>query len=142
MPAYKNPALTVNIIMEKTGLVLLIKRAKPPYKGLFAIPGGFVGYGESVEAAAVRECKEETGLDAKLEGIAGVYSDPERDPRKHTVSVVFVASAVGGKLKAGDDAADAGWFHPDELLEGDVAFDHWRILQDWRKKGGTYWSSK
>jgi ADP-ribose pyrophosphatase YjhB (NUDIX family) len=127
MSEQKNPFPTVDIIIEVEGGIVLIERKNPPHG--WAIPGGFVDYGETVEAAAVREAKEETGLVVRLTGLLGVYSDPSRDPRSHTISTVFVASAAGRPV-ADDDAADAGVFTED-TLPGDIAFDHREILRDY-----------
>ncbi|UCF87934.1 MAG: NUDIX hydrolase [bacterium] len=126
----RNPFPTVDIIIEVEGGVVLIERKNPPYG--WAIPGGFVDYGETVEAAAVREAREETGLDVRLKSLLGVYSDPSRDPRHHTISTVFVASA-DGQPAAADDAADAGVFTEGALPE-DIAFDHREILADYFKR--------
>jgi len=123
----RNPFPTVDIIIEVEGGIVLIKRKNPPYG--WAIPGGFVDYGETVEAAAVREAREETGLDIDLTGLLGVYSDPSRDPRHHTISTVFIAAASGRPV-ADDDAADAGVFTKDDLPE-EIAFDHRGILKDY-----------
>ena len=101
------PALTVDVIVVKDGCVLLVERGNPPFRGMLALPGGFVEYGETVEEAAAREVQEETGLVVKIEGLEGVFSDPCRDPRGHSVSVVFTARVSGGKLHYGDDAASA-----------------------------------
>lgn len=127
MGEFRNPFPTVDIIIEVEGGIVLIERKNPPHG--WAIPGGFVDYGETVEAAAVREAKEETGLDVRLTGLLGVYSDPSRDPRRHTISTVFVASATGRPV-ADDDAADAGVFTEDTLPD-DIAFDHREILEDY-----------
>ena len=127
MSEHKNPFPTVDIIIEVEGGIVLIERKNPPHG--WAIPGGFVDYGETVEAAAVREAREETGLVVKLTGLLGVYSDPSRDPRSHTISTVFVASATGRPV-ADDDAANAGVFTED-TLPGDIAFDHREILRDY-----------
>jgi ADP-ribose pyrophosphatase YjhB (NUDIX family) len=124
---YLTPAPTVDIIIETSGGIVLIRRNNPPHG--WAIPGGFVDYGETVEHAAVREAKEETGLDVKLTGLLGVYSDPARDPRFHTISTVFTAKAEG--VPAGhDDAAEARIFSLDALPEP-LAFDHAGILGDY-----------
>jgi len=127
MTSPRNPFPTVDIIIEVESGIVLIERKNPPHG--WAIPGGFVDYGETVEAAAVREAKEETGLDVELTALLGVYSDPLRDPRHHTISTVFVASATGQPV-ADDDAADAGVFTADTLPE-DIAFDHREILADY-----------
>jgi ADP-ribose pyrophosphatase YjhB (NUDIX family) len=124
---FRNPVPTVDIIIEITGKIVLIKRKNPPFG--WAIPGGFVDYGESAEAAARREAKEETGLDLKELKQFHAYSDPERDPRRHTISIVFVAQAQG-QPNACDDAADIGLFDQDTLPE-DLAFDHGQILDDY-----------
>lgn len=128
---YKNPKLTVDGIVKRDEKVLLIKRKKEPFKNMWALPGGFVNYGEKVEDAVIREVKEETGLDTRVERLFGVYSDPDRDPRGHTVSIVFVLQIVGGELRGGDDACDAKFFPLDDLPE--LAFDHSRILSDFRR---------
>ena len=127
MSEHKNPVPTVDIIIEVEGGIVLIERKNPPHG--WAIPGGFVDYGETVEAAAMREAREETGLVVQLTGLLGVYSDPSRDPRSHSISTVFVASAAGRPV-ADDDAADAGVFTEDTLPE-DIAFDHREILRDY-----------
>ena len=127
MSEHKNPVPTVDIIIEVEGGIVLIERRNPPYG--WAIPGGFVDYGETVEAAALREAKEETGLDVVLTHLLGVYSDPSRDPRSHTISTVFVGTAKGQPV-ADDDAADAGVFTA-ETLPVKIAFDHREILDDY-----------
>ncbi len=125
--ARRNPLPTVDIIIEIAGKIVLIKRKNPPLG--WAIPGGFVDYGESVEAAARREAREETGLDIEEIRQFHTYSDPDRDPRGHTISVVFVARARG-KPQAMDDASDVGLFDQDTLPH-DLAFDHHQILEDY-----------
>jgi 8-oxo-dGTP diphosphatase len=109
---------------------VLIRRKNSPYKGHWALPGGFVEYGETVEAAVIREVKEETGLEIGLNGISGVYSDPKRDPRGHTVSVCFRAHKIGGDLNADTDASEVACFSLDEVFNFDLAFDHKKILKD------------
>src|SRR5262245_53603901 len=118
------PSLTVDVILERAGAVLLVRRRHPPLG--WALPGGFVDEGERVGEAAVREAREETGLDVQLLSLLHVYSDPARDSRRHTASVVFTATAEG-EARAGDDAADARWFALDRL-PSPLAFDHARIL--------------
>ena len=125
---YKNPLPTVDIIIETEEGIVLIRRKNPPYG--WAIPGGFVDYGESLEKAAVREAREETSLDVELISQLGAYSEPSRDPRHHTISVVFRARAVSGLPRASDDAAELGIFDRTNL-PGDLAFDHEKILQDY-----------
>jgi 8-oxo-dGTP diphosphatase len=108
--------------------VVLVRRRNPPAG--WALPGGFVDYGESVEQAAVREALEETGLTVELYGLLGVYSDPGRDPRQHTMSVVFLAYPLDPSgLTAGDDAAEVAWF-PVGKWPTPLAFDHAEILGD------------
>jgi len=108
----------------------LIKRKNPPYQGSWALPGGFVEYGETVEAAAVRESKEETGLEVELGEIVGVYSDPGRDPRGHIISICFFGNKTGGKLAPNTDAADVRYFKFTEIPVTELAFDHKKILKD------------
>ncbi|MFO7752459.1 MAG: NUDIX hydrolase [Desulfobacteraceae bacterium] len=123
----KNPFLTVDVVIETEGGIVLIKRKNPPYG--WALPGGFVDYGESLEKAARREAKEETGLEVVLAEQFHSYSDPGRDPRFHTVSVVFIATA-SGTPQAADDAKEACVFRTFELPE-EPAFDHGQILADY-----------
>ena len=125
---YKNPLPTVDIIIETEKGIVLIKRKNPPYG--WALPGGFVDYGETLEDAAVREAKEETSLDVELISQFRAYSDPSRDPRHHTISVIFRARAVSGTPVASDDAIEAGIFNSENLPNA-LAFDHGRILQDY-----------
>lgn len=130
MTKYKNPALTVDTIILEDNKVVLIKRLNNPYKDHWAIPGGFVEYGEKVEDAAVREAKEETGLDIELIKLVGVYSDPNRDPRGHTVTIAFLSKIVGGTLKSDSDAKDAKFIEINELKNMKLAFDHNEIIKD------------
>lgn len=130
MSEYRNPALTVDIIIIDNDKTVLIKRLNNPYKNHWALPGGFVEYGEKVEDAAVREAKEETGLDVELDELVGVYSDPNRDPRGHTVTIAFKAHIVSGELQSDSDAKDAKYVNMDELKKIDLAFDHEDILHD------------
>ena len=126
---YRHPRPTVDIIIEmEDGRIVLIERRFPPPG--WAIPGGFVDYGETLEAAAVREAKEETDLDVELLGQLKSYSDPGRDTRLHTITTVFVARG-SGVPRAQDDAADLGLFDPD-ALPSPLAFDHAQILADYR----------
>ena len=127
MPEFKNPAPTVDIIIEMEQGIVLIERKNEPLG--WAIPGGFVDYGESVEEAAVREAREETKLDVTLVRQFHVYSDPARDPRKHTLSVVFIARATGTPA-AHDDAIGIGVFDRDRLPRP-LCFDHAQILDDY-----------
>lgn len=138
MPAPKAPSLTVDAVIELTDRpdrpIVLIERRNPPPG--WALPGGFVDIGETVEQATVREALEETCLEIELVALLGVYSDPRRDPRGHTVSVVYVARATG-QPRAQDDAKNTGIFSLDSVPE--LAFDHASILQDyrlWRDQSG------
>ena len=121
------PLLTVDALILYDAKIVLIKRLNPPYKDQFALPGGFVEVGETVEAAALREAKEETGLEIELIKLLGVYSEPSRDPRGHTVTVCFLARGFG-KLKAGSDAKDIRLFGFNEIPK--LAFDHNKIIEN------------
>jgi 8-oxo-dGTP diphosphatase len=128
---YRNPAPTVDIIIELIDRphrpIILIERHNEPLG--WALPGGFVDYGESVEKAAIREAEEEIGLKVELIEQLLVYSNPSRDPRQHTISIVFLATATGEPL-AGDDAKGLGIFSP-WCVPDDLSFDHDRILRDY-----------
>lgn len=124
---YRNPFPTVDIIIELEDGIVLIRRKNPPYG--WALPGGFVDYGESLETAAVREALEETSLSVELTSQLGAYSDPDRDPRMHTITVVFVAKAEGQPM-ARDDAAEVAVFKTHSMPD-DLAFDHSKILRDY-----------
>ncbi|MBN1231958.1 MAG: NUDIX hydrolase [Candidatus Coatesbacteria bacterium] len=129
---YRNPIPTVDCIIELPFMgnpapIVLISRLNPPFG--WAIPGGFVDYGEKAEDASVREALEETGLKVELVGLLGVYSDPERDERHHTISSVYIGIA-NSIPQAGDDASLAAWFQEDSLPD-EIAFDHKKILKDY-----------
>ncbi|MDO9537424.1 MAG: NUDIX hydrolase [Thermoplasmata archaeon] len=126
---HQKPSLTVDGIAFQNDQLILIKRKNPPFQGHHALPGGFVEVGETVEQAVVREFLEETGLITKITRLLGVYSSPDRDPRGHTVSVVFELEVVGGTLQGGDDAAAAELFKLDKLPK--LAFDHETIVSDY-----------
>ncbi len=136
---YANPIPTVDIIIEMQDKIVLVERKNPPL-GL-AIPGGFVDYGERVEDAARREAKEETGLEVTIKYLVGVYSDPSRDSRMHTISTVFAAEARG-RPQAGDDAAAVILVDP-EMIHTNLCFDHSRIINDYlrMKKGKARFSA-
>ena len=123
----ETPKLMVDVVIPSGDGVVLIRRAGDPFEGQWALPGGFVEVGETVEAAATREAAEETGLAVELARLVGVYSEPDRDPRGHNVSVAFLARVVGGDLVAATDAAEVAVLDPDSV---ELAFDHRRIVAD------------
>jgi len=125
---YKSPKLTADGVVLKNNKILLIKRKNEPFKGKWALPGGFVEYGEKVEDTVVREVHEETGLKTKISNILGIYSDPNRDPRGHIVTVVYLLDSKGGNIKGGDDASEAKFFDLKNLPE--MSFDHDIIIKD------------
>jgi len=130
----RNPLPTVDVLIEVGVRIVLVRRKHPPDG--WAIPGGFVETGETVETAGIREAFEETGLRVTLTALLGVYSDPARDPRHHTISTVYVGRAEGAPL-GGDDAAEARLFDERDL-PSPIAFDHAKILADYflfRKSG-------
>jgi 8-oxo-dGTP diphosphatase len=124
---YRNPFPTVDIIIELQEGIVLIERKNPPHG--WALPGGFVDYGETLEAAAIREAREETSLEVINLRLLGCYSDPGRDQRMHTISTVYIADGCG-QPRAADDAANVGIFHLEELPEA-LCFDHADILEDY-----------
>jgi ADP-ribose pyrophosphatase YjhB (NUDIX family) len=130
---YRNPLPTVDVIIETENGIVLIKRRNPPYG--WALPGGFVDYGESLEKAAVREAKEETSLNVRLVAALGAYSDPNRDPRHHTISYVYIARSSGTPSASGD-ATEIGIFVRASLPK-ELAFDHGKILQDYFERYST-----
>jgi 8-oxo-dGTP diphosphatase len=135
MAKYKIPSLTADIfIFDDEFNFILIKRGNDPYKDCWALPGGFVEYGESVETAAIREAKEETSIDVELKDLVNVYSNPDRDPRGHTISIAFTAKGDFASRRADDDASDIDIFSPEQLCEIDLAFDHDKIVKDCLKK--------
>jgi 8-oxo-dGTP diphosphatase len=120
--------LTVDAVIPYKGKVVLVERTNEPFKGYYALPGGIVEYGESVEEALLREVREETGLKGKVYKLVGIYSDPKRDPRGHFVSACFIVIPVGGELKAGSDAKKVNLFHLNSLPK--LAFDHEKMIKD------------
>jgi len=129
VPPPKTPLLTVDcVVFNPRGEVLLVERKNEPFKGRLALPGGFVDVGETVEDACRRELMEETGVKAGRLTLVGVYSDPKRDPRGHTASVVFLTRVRSSKVEPGDDAAAAHWVADWRTLP--LAFDHAKILAD------------
>ncbi len=125
---YKNPKLTVDGIIINNDKILLIKRKNDPFKDKWALPGGYVEYGETVENAVVREIHEETNLSVEIKELLGVYSSPDRDPRGHTVTIAFILNVKNGDVKGGDDAVDAKFFKIQDLP--DLSFDHDKIIED------------
>lgn len=126
---YRNPSPTTDVVIyDPAKGVVMVRRKNEPHG--YALPGGFIDYGEQAEAAAIREMREETSLDVHLLGLLGVYSTPDRDPRQHNMSVVFVGEARNpAALKAGDDAGEAAFYSLDYLPEP-IVFDHRKILAD------------
>lgn len=126
--SFKVPSITTDGIIIKDEKILLIKRKNPPFKGMWALPGGFVEYNETTENAVVREVLEETGLKTKIHKLAGVYSDPERDPRGHTITIVYMLDVINGKLIANDDASEVKYFSLNDLPN--LSFDHELIIKE------------
>jgi ADP-ribose pyrophosphatase YjhB (NUDIX family) len=125
---YRNPFPTADIIIEQgKGIVLILRRNEPQQ---WAIPGGYCDYGESLEQAAMREAREETGLEVELIEQFHTYSDPRRDPRQHNITTVYIARSVGGFLQAHDDAQEIGVYSEADL-PAELAFDHGQILKDY-----------
>jgi ADP-ribose pyrophosphatase YjhB (NUDIX family) len=124
---YRNLLVTVDIIIEVNDKIVLIQRVNPPYG--WALPGGFVDYGESLESSAIREAKEETSLEVTLREQFHTYSDPDRDPRHHTVTTVFIGKGAGTP-KAADDAKRLGVFTEKDLPKP-IVFDHRKIIDDY-----------
>jgi 8-oxo-dGTP diphosphatase len=157
---HKNPLPAVDFLISKdnNSKVLLVRRKNDPFKGMLSIPGGFVTVGETAEDAMRREAEEETSLIVEPIAILGVYSDPQRDPRMHTISVTFITRIVEGNENARDDAAALQWIKLEGELDGLmqsqlIAFDHSKILNDYKKwikaaqgslesSNPTFWSSK
>lgn len=143
MPLPRSPAVTADVVIpDHRGMILLIARKNPPFQGSWALPGGFIEYGrETIEECAVREAKEETGLDVRLKMLLGVRSRPDRDPRGHTVTLVYLCEPLPPErsrtARADDDASDLTWLEPDpQLLENtEFAFDHRDILLDTFRRG-------
>lgn len=125
------PRVTVDAWIEDGGgRLLLVRRGRPPFQGRWALPGGFCEWGETTEDSCAREAREETGLKVRIGALLGVYSDPKRDPRGHTIGILYEATPIGGSVKGGDDASDARWFTAAEALQADLAFDHSEIVRE------------
>src|SRR5215204_7410447 len=127
MAGPETPKLMVDVVIPSEKGVVLIRRANEPFKSQWALPGGFVEVGETVEEAADREATEETGLAVEVARLVGVYSDPERDPRGHNVSVAFIARVLSGELSADTDASEIAVLDPASV---ELAFDHSKIVGD------------
>ena len=157
---HKNPAPAVDFLISKNdnSKILLVRRKNDPFKGMLSIPGGFINEGETAEDAVIREAKEETALVVEPIAVLGVYSDPQRDPRMHTISVTFITRIVQGNEDARDDAASLQWINIEDELDGliqsqQIAFDHSKILNNYKQwikavRGSvdstnlTFWSTK
>lgn len=127
----RGPRLTVDAwVRDRRGRLLLVRRGGPPFRGKWALPGGFCDVGETTEEACAREVEEETGVEVRIGRLLGVYSDPKRDPRGHTVSVLYEARPVRGAARGGDDAVEARWFNPREAKSLALAFDHGKIVRE------------
>jgi 8-oxo-dGTP diphosphatase len=127
----KYPRLTVDsFVVDPKGRLLLVQRGRPPFQGRWGLPGGFCEWKETTEACCARETLEETGLRVRVGKLLGVYSRPDRDPRGHNVTVLYEARRIGGRVKGGDDAAEARWFAPRELERIRFAFDHGKIVRE------------
>jgi 8-oxo-dGTP diphosphatase len=124
----RTPVLTVDGILFKDHSILLIQRKHTPFQGAWALPGGFVEYGEKTEDAVIREVFEETNVKTKIHSLVGVYSDPHRDPRGHTVTIAYLINRIDGDMRAGDDASKVKFFNIDQLPA--LAFDHAEIIKD------------
>ncbi len=130
MPRGGHPRMAVDGVVLHDGKLVVVRRRNDPFRGMPALPGGFVELGERVEDAAVREVREETGLGTRVLRLVGVFSDPSRDPRGHVVSIAYALEEIGGVLKAGSDAADVMLINPDDLPR--MAFDHDEIIRRWK----------
>lgn len=127
---WKSPSVAADSLVCSGGMVLLIRRKKDPYGGYYALPGGILDEDETLEECAVRELREETGLNGRVAGLLSVFSDPRRDPRVRMVSAIFVVDVVSGSIMAGDDAADAKYVAIDDLPP--LAYDHDRAISEFR----------
>ncbi len=127
MAGPETPKLMVDVVIPSESGVVLIRRDSDPFEGQWALPGGFVEVGETIYEAAVREAAEETGLAVEISRLVGVYSEADRDPRGHNVSVAFLASVLGGQMHAASDAVEVEVLDPSSV---ELAFDHHRIIAD------------
>lgn len=124
-------AVTVDGLVVNDGQILLVKRGKNPYQGFWAIPGGYVEFGETCEEAVIRETKEETGLATAVKKLLGIYSAPGRDPRQ-TITVAYLLEVRGGMVEKSDEATDIGWFSLNKLPP--LAFDHGDMVHDYLRQ--------
>ena len=127
MAGPETPKLMVDVVIPSEEGIVLVRRGSDPFEGQWALPGGFVEVGETVEQAAVREAEEETGLKVEVSRLVGVYSEPGRDPRGHNVSVAFLARPLSGQMQAASDAAEVEALDPAAV---ELAFDHREIVAD------------
>jgi 8-oxo-dGTP diphosphatase len=126
----KAPRLTVDsFVRDRRGRLLLVRRGRPPFRGMWALPGGFCEWKETTEECCARETLEETGVTVKVGKLLGVYSAPDRDPRGHTVTVLYAAKPLRGEAEGSDDAAEARWFTKKEIHELHFAFDHGEVIR-------------
>jgi 8-oxo-dGTP diphosphatase len=130
-PPQRHPRVAVDGLVLYGGKLVAVRRKNDPYRGMPALPGGFIELGEKAEEAVVREVREETGLQTRILRLVGVFSDPKRDPRGHVISVAYGLEETGGELRAGSDAAAVILLDPDGTLE--MAFDHATIVRSWGK---------
>ena len=126
----RHPRVAVDGLVVHADKLVTVRRGNDPFRGMLALPGGFVELGERVEDAVVREVREETGLETRLVRLVGVFSDPKRDPRGHVVSLAYALEETGGRLTAGSDAADVVLVDADDVPP--MAFDHREIVRQWR----------
>lgn len=131
--SYRNPKPCAGVLVVRDGRVLLVERAREPFRGWWDVPGGYLEYDEHPEEAARREVREETGLEIRITGLVGVYPSQYGDSGQRTLDLIYLAEVVAGEERPGDDAAAIGWFAPDELPDR-VAFDSGPAsLRDWRR---------
>ena len=130
MAAARHPSVVVDGLVLYERKLVAVRRRNEPFRGMPALPGGFIELGETAEDAVIREVREETGLETKVLHFVGVFSDPKRDPRGHVISIAYALEVVGGRLSAGSDAADILLLDPAEVPS--MAFDHNEIVRRWR----------
>jgi len=133
MQEKKRPILTADGLILRENKILMIKRDIEPFKGFWVFPGGHVDYNEKTEQAAKREIKEEVGISTKIKKLVGVYSDPERDPRYHSVSIVYELEQTGGEISLNHEGSAYDFFHLDNLPRK-VGFDHRKIIKDFKEQ--------